>query len=420
MTEKRTALIAEADERASQELFGIIQGLGLVPVAARTSAEVLSRMEKGADVVFLDLKSEELQGGQLLSTLREKYPSTPVVVCTNAGKKDDVIFALRLGCMDWMDKPADRGKVSDALKRVARETRRQAQVAAQTATTSQSSTLMKEITGRIKDGSIVLPEMPKVLDEMQRVLANLQVSPEEVLKILEKDPAMASKILATANTATYGGRGRINDLKSAVTRLGNRTIASIAQTAALRGLFQFRLPAFRQVFQRMWTAHCVSACLARELAAEAGDNDPEEIYVCALLHNAGEQFLLRVFAEIFQRQTNQVLSMEEVLAAIRDTHAVFGYGLLKKWNMGPLFEMAAQRHHEDAFEQADLDDRARRTLHILNVADRLVEDRNLGIYKGPSPGPPLSVSFEALGLSPARRAFFARRVEDLRVELAQL
>ena len=45
MTEKRTALIAEADERASQELFGIIQGLGLVPVAARTSAEVLSRME---------------------------------------------------------------------------------------------------------------------------------------------------------------------------------------------------------------------------------------------------------------------------------------------------------------------------------------------------------------------------------------
>ena len=88
--------------------------------------------------------------------------------------------------------------------------------------------------------------------------------------------------------------------------------------------------------------------------------------------------------------------------------------------MGPLFEMAAQRHHEDAFEQADLDDRARRTLHILNVADRLVEDRNLGIYKGPSSGPPLSVSFEALGLSPARRAFFARRVEDLRVELAQL
>lgn len=416
---KRTALVADPDERAAQELATILDQLGLMPIVARTSAEALAKLDRGADAVFLDLKSAELKGGQLLQELRERSPGTPVVVCSADGRKDDVVFAMRHGCMDWIDKPATKATVSDALKRVARESRRQVQAVHQ-APPAQARGLIKEIIGRIKDGSIALPEMPRVLDELQRVLSNLNVNPDEVLKVLEKDPAIAGKILATANTATYGGRGRITDLKSAVTRLGNRTIASIAQTAALRGMFSFRLPAFRAVFQKMWTGHCVAAYLARELASEVTDSDPEEVYLICLLHNSGEQFLLRVFAEIFQRQSQQVLSMEEVLTALRDTHTVFGSGLLKKWNMGTLFDTAARRHHEDNFDAADLDTRSRRILHICNLATRLTEEKGMGFYYESLPGPDIGASYEALRIADHRRPYFADRVEVLRADVSPI
>ena len=416
---KRIALVADADDRASGELSRILDALGMAAQVTRTSNEALARVEKGVDVVFLDLKSPELRGGQLLGELRERFASTPVVVVTADGRKEDVVFALRYGCMDWIDKPADRTAVADALKRIARETRRNATAAASQTGNSQLRGIIKEIIGRIKDGTIALPEMPKVLDELQRVMSNLNVSPEDVLRVLEKDPAIAAKILATANTATYGGRGRITDLKSAVTRLGNRTIASIAQTAALRGMFSFRLPAFKQVFSKMWTSHTVSAYLAREIAVEVKDPDPEEVYLVSLLHNSGEQFLLRVFAEIFQRQSGQVLSMEEVLGAIRETHTVFGAGLLKKWNMGAMCELAARKHHDEKYEQAEIDARSRRVLHMLNVADRVVEDLGMNVYGDLSPGPDLSTSYDILGIPSDRRPHFANRIEEIRADMAQ-
>lgn len=415
---KRTALIADTDERAAGELARILDQLGLTPAVCRSGADVMGRLEKGADVVFLDLKAADLRAGQVLQDLRDRFPSVPVVICTADGRKEDVVFALRHTCVDWVDKPATKLNIGDALKRVARETRRQVNAAAIAPPPAQARGLIKEIIGRIRDGSIALPEMPKVLDELQRLLGNLDVSPDEVLRVLEKDPAIAAKILATANTATYGGRGRITDLKSAVTRLGNRTISSIAQTAALRGMFSFKLPAFRAVFQKMWTGHCVAAYVARELAAEVADPDPEEVYLISLLHNSGEQFMLRVFAEIFQRQAHQVLSMEEVLGAIKETHAVFGASLAKKWNMGPMFELVARHHHDDVYERPEFDARTRRILHLCNVADRLVDDKGLGFYTESLPGPDLSTSYDALRISDGRKPHFADRVEMVRADVA--
>jgi HD-like signal output (HDOD) protein len=350
----------------------------------------------------------------------QRYPTIPVVVCTADGRKEDVVFALRHGCMDWVDKPATKQTIGDALKRVARETRRQVSAGVASPPPARPAVSSRRSSGASKMAPSRCPRCRACWTSCSALLANLNVSPEEVLRVLEKDPAIAAKILATANTATYGGRGRITDLKSAVTRLGNRTISSIAQTAALRGMFSFKLPAFRAVFQKMWTGHCVAAYLARELAMEVADPDPEEVYLISLLHNSGEQFMLRVFAEIFQRQANQVLSMEEVLGAMRDTHTVFGASLATKWNMGPQFELVARHHHDAAFDKPEFDTRTRRILHICNVADRLVDDKGLGFYTESLPGPDIGASYDVLRISDGRKPYFAERVEVIRADVSPI
>lgn len=413
---KRAALIADADETAAAELAKLLEGHGLVPVICHTAAEMMVKADKATEVVFLDQASAELAGAQVLQELRERHPGLPVVMCTADGKKEDVVLALRHTCADWIDKPVTEDAVTDALRRAVKEARHKAVAAPPPA--PQARGLIKVIVGRIRDGSIALPEVPRVLDELQRQLADLNAAPEDVLRILEKDPAIAARILATANTATYGGRGRITDLKSAVTRLGNRTISSIAQTAALRGAFTFRLPAFRIIFQKLWTGHCVAAQIARELALEVGEVDPEEVYLICLLHNSGEQFMLRIFAEIFQRQANQAISIEEVLVAIRETHAVFSAGLASKWNMGAALEVVARHHHDESYDQPEFDAQTRRILHLCNAATRLVEEKGLGLYPDPPPGPDLTASYDALNVPDSRKPHFAQRLELIGAEVS--
>ena len=149
------------------------------------------------------------------------------------------------------------------------------------------------------------------------------------------------------NTATYGGQywtSKITDLKTRVTRLGNQAVRNLVQTDAIKGMFQFRSPAFKSVFDKMWRCHFMSACLARDV-------------VCGWTRGAGRSlsgrfdtqcgriFLLRVFGELFQRQSNQVLSMDEVLDMVRDYHCVFGGAFINKWELGEDFAFVTKEHH---------------------------------------------------------------------------
>ncbi len=418
---KRTIVIADPDDAQSEALATLIGDLGLKAVRARAPKEVLSQVDQGIDALFLDLKSPAMRGGHLLAELRRRPVPVPVVVCTEGGRKSDVVFAMRHGCVDWIDKPAERSAVTNALKRVAREVRRRADVAVAQAPAVQTRALVKEIIAKIKQGNMALPEIPSVVHELRRVLSDMTADSEHVLKVLEKDPSLAARIIATANTATYGGRGRITDLKSAITRLGNRTIAGIAQTAAFRGMFAFRTPAFKQVFKAMWQGQLVGACLARELCSEAKLKDPDEVYLAGLLHNAGEPFLLRVFAELFMRQNNQVLSMEDVLNVIREWHTVFGAGLLQNWEMNDTLEYIARHHHDiDAYDASQAGDKTFRMMHVVNIGDRMVELIGPPVYATPPPGPSAEDSFDALKLKPARFDHYRKRAEEIRDELADL
>jgi HD-like signal output (HDOD) protein/CheY-like chemotaxis protein len=421
----RTVLIVDADSQSASELSGIIEHFGLKAEVSGDADDAVDKLKGTADVVFLDLRSRAFKGGHVLAKVRKTRPQVPVVICTERGRKGDVVFAMRHGCVDWIDKPAEQTTVANALKRAAREVRRQAASQGASggggrAAPAAHRSMIHAIVARIREGSLALPEMPAVIAELREVLQDMTADSNAVLRVLEKDAGLATKIIATANTATFGGRGRVTDLKSAITRLGNRTVASIAQTAALRQQFSFRTPAFKMVFKKMWIGHMVAACIAREIADTIGD-DPDEMYLLGLLHNCGEPFLLRVFAEIFQRNSNQVLSMEDTLDVIKEWHGHFGAGLLRKWEMGETFDAVANNHHTEDYNQAAGGDEAvLQRLHIVNAADRVVEGiEQMRIYADSARGPDAAASFDAIGFPQKKREGLLQRAAEIREEIEE-
>ena len=77
------------------------------------------------------------------------------------------------------------------------------------------------------------PKNPVLIRETLAVLRDPACSAQELAQVLEKEPAISSKVLKAANSAFYGTPRSITSLKAAIVRLGNHNISRIALSASL-------------------------------------------------------------------------------------------------------------------------------------------------------------------------------------------
>jgi two-component system response regulator AtoC len=83
--------------------------------AAEDGARALSAMEKEpADVVLLDLRMPGLDGMSLLKQLKQRWPSSEVVVITGYPTIETAKEAVRLGAHDYLAKPLGPVEVINA------------------------------------------------------------------------------------------------------------------------------------------------------------------------------------------------------------------------------------------------------------------------------------------------------------------
>ena len=70
------------------------------------------------DVVITDLMMPNLSGLDLLRELHKVKPSQAVMVVTGVATMDDAISALRMGAVDFLQKPVELSFLESAIKRV--------------------------------------------------------------------------------------------------------------------------------------------------------------------------------------------------------------------------------------------------------------------------------------------------------------
>jgi|WetSurSiteA1Bulk_404760.scaffolds.fasta_scaffold03328_3 DNA-binding NtrC family response regulator len=65
------------------------------------------------DLIFLDLKMPKQDGMEVLSSIKEKYPETPVIILTGYGTIDKAIEATKLGAHHFIPKPFTPDELKD-------------------------------------------------------------------------------------------------------------------------------------------------------------------------------------------------------------------------------------------------------------------------------------------------------------------
>ncbi|MCA9061142.1 MAG: HDOD domain-containing protein, partial [Planctomycetaceae bacterium] len=150
-----------------------------------------------------------------------------------------------------------------------------------------------------------LPTLPTVAVEVIRLFDDPNTSMDQVATIVRKDPAIAAKLLKTANSAQYGARGTVSDLKRAITLLGRNAVTPLVLSFSLSNQSVASVE-HAEYYQQFWLRSFVQATAAEIVASLFGSPALKgECYTTNLLATVGKLALLRAepdkYIEVLQR-----------------------------------------------------------------------------------------------------------------------
>jgi two-component system nitrogen regulation response regulator NtrX len=126
-------LIVDDEADICELVSGLLQDEGYTTRIARDSDSALNAIaSRRPNLVFLDiwLQGSQLDGLQLLGTVKEQHPNLPVVMISGHGNIETAVAAIKQGAYDFIEKPfkadrlilvADRALETSRLRREVKE-----------------------------------------------------------------------------------------------------------------------------------------------------------------------------------------------------------------------------------------------------------------------------------------------------------
>ncbi|MBN1844370.1 MAG: HDOD domain-containing protein [Sedimentisphaerales bacterium] len=271
-----------------------------------------------------------------------------------------------------------------------------------------------------------LPTLPAVAARLLQITVRSDTQAAEVVGLIESDPALASKIIALATQAGRGVSKKTVSVSKAVVLLGfeavRHAVLSIQVFEALGQAGEAETPFDRQGF---WRHSLAVACAARLLSRRMdAPVDPEEAFVCGLLHDLGkvalDASLPKSFARIVQlteSSLGNIAEMEQRILGI--DHTVVGKRLAEKWSLPASIREAIWLHHQPPGSLPPSVEH-RSVVQIVHLADLLVREQRIG-YSGNHVMPESSLTVaQQLSCPPSAIEEAARRLVEEIQERAEL
>lgn len=114
-------LVVDDEETIRKLLKSRLEREGFEVVTAHGAEEAEKALTPGFGVLITDLKMPGKDGLALMAWAKEIFPRLRVIMITGHGEKDVAISALKLGAVDYLEKPFDLDELSIAVKRAQAE-----------------------------------------------------------------------------------------------------------------------------------------------------------------------------------------------------------------------------------------------------------------------------------------------------------
>lgn len=110
-------LLVDDEEEFISVLSERMETRGIKVDTAASGKEALKKVEEGSyDAIILDLQMPEMDGIETLKRLQSKNPDLQIILLTGYATLEKGIEAVKLGAMDFLEKPADIHKLMEIIK----------------------------------------------------------------------------------------------------------------------------------------------------------------------------------------------------------------------------------------------------------------------------------------------------------------
>lgn len=202
-----------------------------------------------------------------------------------------------------------------------------------------------------------LKPFPVVAGEVLRLLSDPDFDWREVMHTIERDPAVATRLLRVANSALFRASAACNSIEAAILRLGAQTVSELVVGIAAMAMFEDS-----SGIGGRFRDHCAHvAALTRVLGANWRFRGVPQLFLCGLLHDAGKLLTMQCGEFNYSQLPAEILETPDQVAlaergALGYDHAVLGAHVLDLWKIpypvGPVvaFHHQPGRAYEDSRE----------------------------------------------------------------------
>jgi HD-like signal output (HDOD) protein len=283
------------------------------------------------DLIVSDVRMPGMDGGQLLSVVKERWPTTVRIIVSGYS---DPVQAVRLTSLahQYVAKPCDGKQLENIIERCFN---------LQDLLSQES---LRHMVGRIG----TLPAMPRTYGRLQAALSQPGVTAAEIGDIVNADAAIATKVLQITNSAFFRLRKPMVRIKDAVTYLGFATIRNLVLSAEIFSQWKASNdalgvdPAQLQNHAHHAAAACKSLIGGRVTADDA--------WLAGLLHDIGYWILIQECPKELKQalelsRAEQLPLFECERRTTGATHAAIGAYLLGLWGLPYAVVEAVALHH---------------------------------------------------------------------------
>lgn len=113
-------LVVDDDKSIRVTISQALESAGFTVVTAVDGQHALDKLaeETDYDVVLLDMKMPGLDGMEVLRKIKEMKPLMPVIMVTGYGTVETAVEAMKLGAVDFIQKPFSPEEIRSIVKRV--------------------------------------------------------------------------------------------------------------------------------------------------------------------------------------------------------------------------------------------------------------------------------------------------------------
>lgn len=203
---------------------------------------------------------------------------------------------------------------------------------------------------RLKKQGVKLPPQPRVLVELQQLLASDDYEMRSVARVIAQDPGIVALLFRAARSPAFARARNAQTLEQILMVVGIKQVFSLVQAASLSAAINDRT---RRAFDIFWNrAHEI----AQMAAIVAGDRVsvcnvfPEQAYLAGIFHECGVPVLMMRFPKYCEtlKLENATCwpNLAEEDGKFDVDHCSVGYLVARHWGLPDFVCDAIRFHHE--------------------------------------------------------------------------